>query len=76
MVTGIGVGLVSDGQFVTGTVLAWVAIVLSCAAVAGGILAVVAGWGRMPGAIAIPLGLLANPFLLTRLLDLASAATN
>ena len=81
VLTGIGVGVAAGGEFVTGAGIAWAAIVLSSVAVAGGILAVVAGLGRLAGAIAIPLGLLANPFLLTQLLgalqqlSAASAAT-
>ena len=82
VLTGIGVGVAADGDFVAGAGVAWAAIVLSSVAVIGGILAVVAGFGRLAGAIAIPLGLLANPFLLTQLLgalqqlSAASAATN
>ena len=68
VLTGVGVGVAADGEFVTGTTVAWVAIVLSGIAVAGGILALIAGFGRLPGALAVVLGLLANPFLLTRLL--------
>ena len=75
VLTGIGVGVAAGGEFVTGAGIAWAAIVLSGVAVVGGILAVIAGFGRLPGAIAIPLGLLANPFLLTQLLGTASAAT-
>jgi hypothetical protein len=69
VLTGLGVVQVSGGGFVAAATIAWVAIVVSSAAVAGGILAVIAGFGRLPGAIAIALGLVANPFLLTRLLD-------
>lgn len=81
VLTGIGVGVAAGGNFVGGAGVAWAAIVLSSVAVLGGILAVVAGFGRLAGAIAIPLGLLANPFLLTQLLgalqqlSAASAAT-
>ena len=81
VLTGIGVGVAAGGDFVAGAGIAWVAIVVSSVAVIGGILAVVAGFGRLAGAIAIPLGLLANPFLLTQLLgalqqlSAASAAT-
>ena len=81
VLTGVGVGVASGGEFVTGTTLAWVVIVVSGVAVAGGILAVVAGFGRLPGALAIVLGLLANPFVLAQLLgaiqqlSAASAAT-
>jgi hypothetical protein len=46
-----------------------------------GVVAVIGGFGRVPGALAIVLGLIANPFLLTLLLgaiqqlSAASAAT-
>ena len=66
--TGIGVGVAAGGEFVTATTLAWASIVLSGVAVVGGILAVIARFGRMPGAFAIALGLIANPFLLTQVL--------
>jgi hypothetical protein len=81
VLTGVGVAVASGGEFVTGTSLAWAAIVCSGVAVVGGILAVVLGLGRFAGALAIALGLLANPFLLTQLLgtlqqlSAASAAT-
>ena len=75
VLTGVGVGMAAGGEFVTGTALAWSAIVSSGVAVVGGILAVIAGFGRVPGVIAIVLGLLANPFLLTQLLQQLSAAS-
>jgi hypothetical protein len=81
VLTGAGVAVASGGEFETGTALAWAAIVCSGVAVVGGILAVVAGFGRFAGALAIVVGLLANPFLLTQLLgtlqqlSAASAAT-
>lgn len=81
VLTGVGVGVAASGEFVTGATVAWAAIVVSGVAVVGGILAVIAGFGRMPGAFAIALGLLANPFLLTQLLGVleqlsaASAST-
>ena len=80
MLTGVGVGVAAGGEFVTGAAIAWAAIVLSGIAVIAGIVAVIAGFGRLAGAIAIPLGLLANPFVLTQLLGAleqlsASAAT-
>ena len=68
VLAGVAVAQVADGRFEVGTALAWTAIVLSGVAVVGGILALIAGFGRVPGAIAIPVGLLANPFLLTQLL--------
>ena len=79
--TAAGVAAASGDEFETGTALAWAAIVCSGVAVVGGILAVIAGFGRLGGALAIVLGLLANPFLLTQLLgalqqlSAASAAT-
>ena len=81
VLTGVGVGVAAGGEFETGAAIAWAAIVVSGAAVVGGILAVIAGFGRLPGAFAIALGLIANPFLLTQLLgaiqqlSAASAAT-
>jgi hypothetical protein len=81
VLTGAGVAVASGGEFVTGSALAWAAIVCSGVAVVGGILAVIAGFGRLAGVAAIAIGLLANPFLLTQLLGAlqqlgaASAAT-
>jgi hypothetical protein len=71
VLTGVGVAQASGGEFESGAALAWAAIVLSAVAVAGGILAVIARFGRPPGIAAIVLGLLANPYLLARLLDAA-----
>jgi hypothetical protein len=68
VLTAVAVGSTADGAFETGTALAWTAIVVSGVAVVGGMLAVVAGFARIAGAVAIALGLLANPFLLTQLL--------
>lgn len=68
VVTGVGVGVASSGAYEAGTVLAWVAIVLSAVAVIGGLVAAIAGWGRRLGIAAIILGVLANPWLLATVL--------
>lgn len=68
VVTGVGVGVASSGAYDAGTVLAWVAIVVSIAAVLGGLVAAVAGWGRRLGIAAVILGTLANPWLLATVL--------
>ena len=69
VLTGMGVGFAASGEFVTGTALAWAAIVCSGVAVLGGIAAAVAGFGRMAGALAVALGLIVNPFVLTQVLS-------
>lgn len=68
----VAVGLAGSGSFAAATVVAWVAIVLSVLSVLGGILAIVLGRGRPVAIAAVILGILANPWLLTRLLELAA----
>jgi hypothetical protein len=65
----VAIIVASSGSFVAGSVLAWVAIALSIAAVLAGLVAVIGRFGRSWGAAAIVVGLFANPFLLLRLLD-------
>ena len=52
---------------------AWIALVASALAVIGGAAALVTGRGRMPGFVALVIGALSNPWLLTRLLEWAAA---
>lgn len=73
VVTGVGVGVASNGAYDAGTVLAWVAIVLSAVAVLGGLVALVVGWGRWWGAVAVVLGVAANPWLLATVLGALAA---
>lgn len=68
VVHGIAVGVASGGDPATGTVLAFLAIGLSIAAVLGGLVAVIAGFGRRTGAAAVALGVLANPVVLLSVL--------
>ncbi len=49
--------------------LAWVAIALSAVAVVVGALSIVLDRGRRLGIVAVAIGVLANPFLLTRILE-------
>jgi hypothetical protein len=69
VVDAVAVSLAGAGSYSDATVLAWVAIVLSGVAVLAGGVAVVLGRGRMLGAVAIVLGISANPYLLTRVLE-------
>lgn len=68
IITGIGVGVASTGGYEAGTVLAWVAIILSASSVLGGLVAVIGNWGRPAGVAAIIVGLCANPWLLATVL--------
>ncbi len=52
--------------------LTWVALGASCLAVLGGLGALLTGRGRLAGLIAVVVGALANPWLLTRLLEWAA----
>lgn len=70
--TAIGIGTAMGGHWESGIVLAYVATGTSIIGVLGGATAVVMGRGRRFGAIAIVVGILASPLILTRLLDLAS----
>ena len=49
--------------------LAWVGIALSAVAVVAGALSIVLDRGRRLGIIAVAVAVLANPFLLTRILE-------
>lgn len=74
VLTGVGVGVASAGAYDAGTVLAWAAIVVSAAAVLGGLVALIVGWGRWAGAVAVVLGLAANPWLLATVLGALAPA--
>ncbi|MDF1477955.1 hypothetical protein PYV02_02530 [Leifsonia sp. H3M29-4] len=76
VVHGIAVSVAGDGDPVTGTVLAYVAIGLSIAAVLGGLVAVIAGFGRRTGAAAIVLGVFANPVVLLTVLSWVQAVAS
>lgn len=76
VVHGIAVSVASSGDPVTGTVLAYVAIGLSIAAVLGGLVALVAGFGRRTGAAAVVIGTLANPIVLLTLLGWVQAVAS
>jgi hypothetical protein len=69
VVQGIAIGQASNLNWERGTLLAWVAIGLSSAALLVGLAAVILNRGRRWGVVAMLAGLIANPFLLARLLD-------
>jgi hypothetical protein len=64
----VGIRASVSGDYATGTTLAYVATGLSIVAVLGGLGAVFRDRGRGWGAIAIVIGLAANPLVLTQLL--------
>ncbi len=64
----IGITQAMLGQYAIGTNLAYVAVGTSVVGVLGGICAIVLDRGRGWGAIAIILGLAADPLVLTRVL--------
>jgi len=66
----IGITRAMLGEFGVGTTLAYVSIGTSVVGVLGGICAIVLDRGRGWGAIAIILGLAADPLILTRVLGL------
>ncbi|MDO7880871.1 hypothetical protein [Antiquaquibacter soli] len=68
VLTGVGVAVASGGAYDAGTVIAWVAIVLSAVAVLGGLVAAVARWGRPWGIAAVIVGVAANPWVLATVL--------
>jgi hypothetical protein len=70
--TSVGVGVSMAGHYETGILLAYLATGAAVVAVLCGAASVVTGRGRRWGAIAIVLGVLACPLVLTRLLDWAS----
>jgi len=51
----------------------WIALIASTLAVLAGLGAVLTGRGRIPGLVAVVIGALANPWLLTQLLNWAAA---
>lgn len=67
----IGINSAISGKFQLGTTLAYFAVGASIAAVLAGISAIVLDRGRGWGAVAIAIGLAANPLVLTRVLDWA-----
>ena len=68
VVQAIAIAQASGLNWERGTLLAWVAIVLSSAAFLVGLAAVILNRGRRWGIVAMVAGLIANPFLLARLL--------
>lgn len=67
---GVGIGVASDGDDLSGTVLAFAAIGLTATAVVLGFLAIMLGRGRVPGVVGAVLGIVANPLLLVLVLGL------
>ncbi len=55
-----------------GELFTWIALGASAAAVLLGLVALVTGRGRLTGFVAVVVGALANPWLLTRLLEWAA----
>jgi hypothetical protein len=72
VVMAVGLATSLRGEFEAGTTLAYVATGMSIVAVLGGLSAVLMGRGRGWGVVAIVLGLIANPLLLTKVLGWAS----
>jgi hypothetical protein len=70
---GVAVAVASGGELQAATALAVVAISLSVLAVVGGLVALVAGFGRRAGLAAIVVGVLANPVVLLALLGWVQA---
>jgi len=70
---GVAVGAAAGGDNTTATVLAWTVIVGTIATLLLGVVAVVSGRGRRWGALAVVLSLLANPFVLMRVLGFFGA---
>jgi len=66
---GYAVIAAADGDFEKGTILAWVAVVGTILTALMGAAALVLGYGRLWGLVAIVLSLLANPVTLTVILD-------
>lgn len=65
----VAVAQAGSGSYAGATVLAWTAIVASILAVLGGAAAIVLDRGRLLGVAAVVLGICANPYLLTRVLE-------
>jgi len=68
----MGMSFALEGQNLVSTSLAYASIGTSVVAIVGGASAIVLHRGRAMGAVAIVVGVLANPLVLTRLLNLAS----
>lgn len=64
LTVGVAVSLAATGGFAIGTLLGYVAIALSAAAVVLGVVAAVANRGRRIGIAAAVVGVLANPLVL------------
>jgi hypothetical protein len=71
--TGVGIGSAMEGKFEIGTWLAYLATGTSVVAVLCGAAAVVTGRGRGWGAVAVLVGVLASPPILTTVLHWASS---
>lgn len=68
VVEGVAIGVASAGDDLLGTVLAVLAIALTAVGAVLGIVAVVLGRGRIAGAVATVVGMLANPLVLVLVL--------
>lgn len=68
----VGITSAMTGKYALGTTLAYFATGTSIVAVVGGICAIVLDRGRGWGAVAIVVGLAANPLILTRVLSWVS----
>jgi hypothetical protein len=68
VLTGVGISSAMSGNYALATTLAYAATGLSVLAVLGGVMAVFTGRGRGLGLLAIVLGILASPPLLTDIL--------
>jgi uncharacterized membrane protein YcjF (UPF0283 family) len=60
----VGIVIATAGDYRLATIVAYGAIGLSVLAVIGGVLAVILGWGRRWGVIAVIVGVVANPLVL------------
>ena len=70
LVVAAGIATATADAHLTGTVLAYVAIGTSIVAVLTGGMAVIGGWGRGAGIGGIVLGVISNPIVLIRALEL------
>lgn len=70
----VAVNLAASGSFVSATTVAFTAIGFSAAAVVAGAVAIVLGRGRIAGIAGFVVGVVANPYLLTRLLEALGGA--
>jgi hypothetical protein len=71
VLTGVGIGAAMSDKYALATNLAYAATALSVLAVLGGVMAIFTGRGRGWGLLAIVLGILASPPLLTDILNWA-----